>query len=171
MRALHAIERLHHGLGVLSGLMIFIITIIVVIDVALRALFNMPIPGATELSTLLLVALIYLGLAAVQSAKQNYRVEILIGVVSARKRQALDILTTFLSSIAIGLLAWFTMLEAWHSAAVQEMTFGAIVFPVWPARIIVALGLTLLTLQLLIDTLRLCRGTQTDRAESGSPQE
>ncbi|WP_225027561.1 TRAP transporter small permease subunit [Xinfangfangia pollutisoli] len=171
MRVFQAIERLHHGLGVLSGLMIFVITLIVVIDVAMRALFNMPIPGATELSTLLLVALIYLGLAAVQASKQNYRVEILIGTVAARTRAALNILTTLLSMIAIGILAWFTLAEAWHATATQEMTFGAIVFPVWPARIAVALGLTLLTLQLLMDTIRLCLGLQTDQGESGGLQE
>ena len=176
MRALNAIERLNLLFGILSGLAIFAITIIVMLDVAMRAAFNAPVPGTTELSTLLLVGLIYLGLASVQSRKQNYRVEIMIGFLPPRPRLILEGVTTLLSAVAVGILAWFTSIEAWNATLAQEMSFGAIIFPVWPARVIVAGGLILLTLQLLLDVLRICTGSSGTKitfetAESGSLRE
>src|SRR3546814_11605223 len=80
-RVIRAIEKLSGFLGVLSGLATLIITITVILDVALRAAFNAPILGATEFSTLLLLVLVYLGLASVQAGKANFSVEIMVAIL------------------------------------------------------------------------------------------
>lgn len=170
MRVLHPIERFNALLGVLSGLATLVITLTVVLDVTLRALFGTPIAGATEFSTLLLIGLVYLGLAAVQASKANFRVELLFGALPPGGQRALDIVTTLLAAAAIAVIAWHTSLEAWHSTLKQEMSFGAFVFPVWPARLTIAFGLIMLVLQLLIDALRLCLGPIERRGADGSAQ-
>lgn len=149
------IEKISEILGGLSGFTTLIITVTVILDIALRALLNAPIPGATEFSTLLLVALVYLGLASVQAGKANFSVEIIVAHLPPAVRRVQEALVTLLSAAAIGLLVWFTGKEAWMSTMRGEMTFGAIVFPVWPSRIIVTFGLAILWLQLVCDALRL----------------
>lgn len=150
-----SVENISEILGGLSGFTTLVITITVVLDVALRAMLNAPIPGATEFSTLLLVALVYLGLASVQAKKANFSVEILVAHLPPGVRRVQEALVTLLSAAAIGLLAWYTGKEALISVQRGEMTFGAITFPVWPSRIIVTFGLTILWLQLVCDVFRL----------------
>lgn len=171
MRLLHAIERFHHVLGVLSGLAILVITLTVIIDVALRALFNAPLHGATEFSTLLMIGLVYLGLASVQASKANFRVEVLLMLLPAGGRRFLDAVTTLLAAAAIGVLTWHTAHEAWTSVLRQEMSFGAVVFPVWPARVVIAMGLVMLLLQFVIDTIRLVAGGETLAAATADEDE
>src|SRR3546814_4812260 len=84
-RVIRAIEKLSGFLGVLSGLATLIITITVILDVALRAAFNAPILGATEFSTLLLLVLVYLGLASVQAGKANFSVEIMVAILRSEE--------------------------------------------------------------------------------------
>lgn len=161
MKLLRALERFNIFMGVASGLAIFLITLIVVADVALRAIFRHPIPGATELSTLLMVALIYLGLASVQTTKTNFRMEVLINYLPSGIARGLNFLTTVTAMVAISIIAWYTTQEAFHALSVQEMSYGAVSFPVYPARVIIAVGFVLLALQLLIDALFLLYGHNT----------
>ncbi|MDF0750842.1 TRAP transporter small permease [Marinobacter sp. 71-i] len=161
MKLLRALERFNIFMGVASGVAIFLITLIVVADVALRALFRQPIPGATELSTLLMVALVYLGLASVQTTKSNFRMEVLINYLPSGIARILNLLTTLIALVAISIIAWYTTLEALHSLSVKEMSYGAVSFPIYPARTIIAIGFVLLALQLLIDAVFLLVGHDT----------
>lgn len=158
MRFIRIVERFHVALGIMSGLSILVITLIVAADVAMRALFNAPVPAATELSTLVMVGMIYLGLAAVQQSKANFRVEILVAILPRRVQWALEFLTTLIAAGTIALLAWYTGNEAWNATLQREMSFGAYVFPVWPARVVIAIGFVMLFVQLAIDLVLLCRG-------------
>lgn len=167
MRVFRLIEGFHGVLGVLSGVAILLITLIVVADVSLRTVFNAPVRGATESSTLLMVAMVYLGLAAVQRNKANFRVEIVVNLLPGGARRALDAFTTLLSVVVIALLAWHNANEAIAATRRGEMSVGAITFPVWPARIIIAFGLFTLLMQLLIDMVRLVLGHPPPGAASG----
>lgn len=160
MPLIRIVERFHVALGIVSGLLILAITLIVAADVAMRTLFNAPVPAATEVSTLVMVGMIYLGLAAVQQNKANFRVEILVATLPRRAKWALELLTTLIAASIIALLAWFTSHEAWTATMRQEMSFGAYVFPVWPARVVIAVGFVMLFVQLVIDLIMLCSGAQ-----------
>lgn len=171
MRFLHAIERFHRVLGVLSGVAILVITLTVIIDVALRALFNAPLHGATEFSTLLMIGLVYLGLASVQAGKANFRVEVVLMLLPAGGRRLLEAVTTLLAAAAVGVVAWHTGHEAWTSVMRQEMSFGAVVFPVWPARVVITFGLVMLLVQFVIDAIRLAVGGDTQAAVTAGENE
>jgi TRAP-type C4-dicarboxylate transport system permease small subunit len=156
---IRAIEKLNLAMGVMTGGAILLITLIIVADVAMRSFLGAPIPGATESSTLLLIGLVYLGLASVQLSKANFRVEAVLSILPDKWSRWLEFTTTLIAMVAIGLFAWITGHEAWNSTMRGEMSYGAITFPVWPARVVITFGLILLTLQLLCDCLRLASGT------------
>lgn len=158
MKLLRALERFNIFMGVASGIAIFLITLIVVADVAFRGLIGQPVPGATELSTLLMVALVYLGLASVQSAKTNFRMEVLINYLPSGIARTVNFMTTVIALIAISILAWYTAQEALQALSVKEMSYGAVSFPIYPARVIIAFGFILLALQLLVDAVFLLVG-------------
>lgn len=169
LRIIRAIEWLNVVTGVLSGLAILAITLIVTLDVAMRAFLHAPLRGATELSTLLLIGLVYLGLASVQVSRANFRVEGIVSALPPRWRRWQEFLAALIAAIAITIFAWRTGAEALRSVQQGEMSFGAIVFPVWPARITITVGLSLLALQLYCDCLRLL--LNLERPQSDAPGE
>jgi len=149
------IDRLHLWLGSLSGLAILLMILLIVPDILGRKFFNTTIPGASEANVLLLVILVYLGLAGAQARKAHFRVSFLVEALPAGLQRALKILTTLLSLLFIAMVAWLTCRSAWMSTLQGESSFGIVRFPIWPSRIAVALGLVLLGLQLAVDLLRL----------------
>lgn len=150
------IDRATAGLGTLSGITVLIVMLVVCGDVAGRSFFNAPLVGATEFSELLLACLIFFGLAAAQQARQHYMVELVVVRLSPRVREFLAGLTLLMSAGVTGLLFWYSVGQAISSFEMDEISFGTVAFPIWPARAIVAFGLGLFSLQYIIQFLRLC---------------
>ena len=145
------IERLNHGLAIIAGLLIALIMVLTCIDVASRTIFNRSLQGASELIILFLVALVFLGFAGAEAKGANFSVTILVRTLSRRTQVLLKILTTIVSLVAIGTLTWFSWTRAIASMASGEQSYGVISFPVWPSRLVIAVGLTMLVVQLLIE--------------------
>ncbi|MGE4240961.1 TRAP transporter small permease subunit [Ramlibacter sp.] len=157
MRLVAAFESFARWLSVLSGLFVLGIIAIVVIDILGRSLFNWPLPGGTILSTLLLVCVIFLGLANVQRAKEHYRVDLIANLFPPRGQQAIEVFAHAVGLAVVSLLAKLSSSHAMRSFDQNEMSFDLVPFPLWPARMVLAFGLILLGVQLLIDLVRSVR--------------
>lgn len=169
---IEAIEWLLLRLGVLSGFATLIVTLVVVTDVAGRSLFNTPLHSATEVSELLLVALVFLGLAGAQQKRQNYAIDIASRHLPGPLQNALETAGYLFCLVLTVGLAWFSTKQAISSYGRGEAGFGIIPFPIWPARFILSIGLWLLSAQFVCDILRYLTGnlrvTAADDAISGS---
>lgn len=151
-------QRLTLQLGILSGFGTLLMTIVIVADVAGRVFFNAPIPGGNEFSELLLIAMIFLGLAAAQQHRQHFAVELVTQHLTPAVKRWVDIGGWLVSLAVVGLLTWLSAKQAWLAMLRGEASYGTVSFPIWPARAILAFGLGLLSLQLAVDILRaLCR--------------
>lgn len=149
------IERLTLRLGILSGFATLAMMIVIILDVAGRGLFNAPISGGNELSELLLVALIFLGLAAAQQRRQHYTVDILNHIAGPVGRRVMEVIGLLTSLAVVALLAWLSAKHAWAATLQGESSYGTISFPIWPARILIAFGFALLAIQFVIDLVKL----------------
>lgn len=154
LAAIETIEALLMRLGIASGITTLLITLTVVADVVGRAVFNHPIHGATELSELLLVAMVFFGLAAAQQGRQNYAIDIATRHLPKGVQSALEVFGYLFCLAVTVALAWFATNQAISSFQRGEAGFGIFPFPIWPARFVLAVGLWLLALQFLCDVLR-----------------
>ena len=113
-----------------------------------------PLPCALEASESLLVVSIYLGVAYVNLHWQHTNVTILTMHFSNRAQRYLDSLAYIFGIVIYSILA----AGAWKIAIVQtgqlEMRIGVFRFPIWPFRILFAIGLTLLVLQSLSNAMK-----------------
>lgn len=148
------IERFTRQLGVLGGFATLMVMIVIILDVAGRTFFNAPIPGGNELSELLLVVLIFLGLAAAQQGRNHYTVDIVTHLLGPVAQRRLETIGMVVSLLVVGLLAWLSAKHAWQAMLQGESSYGTISFPIWPARVVIAFGLGLLALQLIIDIVK-----------------
>lgn len=152
------VDRLSRVLALASSVAVLAITIAIVIDVVGRYLWSQPLAGASEFAVTALVAVVFLGLARSQRTGGNFRVDVVIRLLPAVVGWALEVFWRVLAMVFVATLSWLSIGEAIHATATGELTFGTIVFPVWPARIILAFGLCILLLQLLVEIVRLCMG-------------
>jgi TRAP-type C4-dicarboxylate transport system permease small subunit len=153
-----AYSRFSVALGSLSGISTMVLMLIIVPDVIGRKFFNAPIPGASETGVLLLICKIFLGLPGAQASGSNFSVTLLQEILTPRWRRLVKLLTTLIAAAVFGLIAKMSVLSAIRSTQRGEISFGVIAFPLWPGKIILAGGLVLLTIQLLVDALRLLYG-------------
>lgn len=164
------IERLLARLAIISGFATLVIMVIVMIDVIGRAAFNEPLHSGVELSELLLVSLVFLGLSAAQQQRQNFAIEIFTRHLPIRVQNGFEIAGYAACLAIVILLAWPSTIQAISSFNRNEMGFGIVAFPIWPARIVLAIGLWLLAIQFLCDIYRILTGQQ--RAAPGhSPEQ
>lgn len=152
------LDRAHIALGSVSGGLIIAMIVLVAVDVAIRKLFAVTVPGASEMNVLLLVALVYLGLAGAQARGAHFAVDVVVDRLPAPLRRAVSALTTLASLAFAGTLTWFTSGKAVDSYLAGEASFGVVAFPIWPSRAAITLGLGLLTLQLAVQLLRILAG-------------
>jgi len=165
------IERMLVWLGVVSGFATLVIMVIVVIDVTGRAAFNAPLHSGVEISELLLVSLVFLGLASAQQKRQNFAIEVLSRHLPPKAQKGLELVGSLACLVIVVLLAWPSAHQAISSFNRNEMGFGIVAFPVWPARILLALGLWLLAVQFAIDILRILTGRARTADAAGQPNE
>ncbi len=163
---LDRLESLILRLGIVSGFATLLIMVIVCIDVGGRFLFNAPLHSGVETSELLLVSLVFLGLAAAQQQRQNFAIEVLSRLLPPRGQRGLELFGSLLCLIIVVLLAWPSANQAMSSFRRNEMGFGIVAFPVWPARFLLTTGLWLLAFQFAVDILRLICGRPRIPAET-----
>ena len=152
---LASIERFHLRLGVIAGLLTMGLIIAIVPDIVARNVFKVSIYGMSELSVVVLVAMVFLGLPAAQTQKENYRVLIVDNLVGAKAIRYLSMFRGAACAIIAVAFAYYSIVGAIDSVMRDEAINSVIRFPVWPSRIIVAVGFTLLAIQFVIDFARI----------------
>jgi TRAP-type C4-dicarboxylate transport system permease small subunit len=152
------ITRANRALAAFAGLLTAVITVIVCADVASRTLANRSIDGASEIALLLLVALVFLGFAGAESKGENFSVTLVVRRLPHDAQRWLYVATTVISLAAVSLLAWFSWTNGMRAMASDERSYGVISFPIWPSRLLIALGLTMFAVQLVAQALKAAAG-------------
>ena len=133
--------------GIILTAMMFLVTA----DVLGRYLFNRPIHGTTEITEFMMVGLLYFTLAHTQADKAHIRVEMFISHLSPRTQLILEMIAYLLGFILFALITWQGILSAAKAWQVWETTFGLILFPLFPAKVLIPIGSFLFSLRLLLD--------------------
>jgi TRAP-type C4-dicarboxylate transport system permease small subunit len=126
-RALH---RIATGVALLGGLVLFALTLLTVVSVVGRALFNAPIPGDFELVELGMAVAIFAFLPYCQIVRGNVIVDLFTSKASARTRALLDGVGNLLYTAIAALLTWRVALGGLEIRSYSETTM-VLQVPVW----------------------------------------
>lgn len=137
--------------NIAGGIILTAMMLLVTGDVLGRYLFNRPIHGTTEITEFMMVGLLYLTLAHTQTDKAHIRVEMFITHLSPGTRLILEMIAYLLGFILFVLITWQGILSAARAWEVWETTFGLILFPLFPAKVLIPIGSFLFSLRLLLD--------------------
>ena len=99
--------RILHGI---SSVALVVMMLIVVGDVALRAVFNTPLRGAYDLVSIALLVMVFFGIGPVIMMKREILIDLIDGVVPSQLLRALKALSAILT-LAVFLFIGWAMLE------------------------------------------------------------
>ena len=132
-----------------TNVALLVIMFAVSLDAVLRYAFSRPIAGVLEGVELLLVFAVFASVARTQAEGGHIAISVLTERLGDRSRAIVKIVTSLLALGLFGAMTWATAARAWRSAGMWEYSEGLIAFPIYPSRIMVALGCLFLCLQLL----------------------
>ncbi len=145
-----------HGIstafGVVAALCIAAVMFSTAADVIVRQVTGSSIPGVVEYSEVLLVALVFLGLAYAQRVKAHIGVDIVTDRLRPRVSHVVRAVGLVLAILVLAWMTYETAMVAVHAFEVREYRFGLVQVPIWPVRIVVPVGLAVLILELVLST-------------------
>ena len=133
------LERISHGIEIVAGIIMGLVTILVVASATGRYLFAYPLPDAFDMSRLLLGAAIMWGFASVGYRGSHIKVDLLAEHLPAGPRRWIDAFSWTLLLIFTVLLAW-KMFGRVSSAAVSNESTMDLRLPAWPMMGFIWLG-------------------------------
>lgn len=148
------VGRLSSLLAVLAALCTLAMMATMVADVGNRLLGNGSIGGAYELAAMLLVMVVFLGFAYAERTETNVRVTLATGRMPAPVARVARLLGGLVSIVVVAIFARATWDQALLSIERGEFTQGIVDFPVWPTKLVIAIGFTLLLVECVLGTWR-----------------
>ena len=134
-----------------GGVLLTAMMLLVTADVLGRYLLDRPIHGTTELTEFMMVGLLYFTLAHTQADKAHIKVEMLVSRLSPKTQLIFEVLAYGLGFSLFVLITWQGTLAAVKAWKFGETTFGVILFPLFPAKVLVPIGSALFSMRLFLD--------------------
>ncbi|MFM9881596.1 MAG: TRAP transporter large permease subunit, partial [Burkholderiales bacterium] len=142
------------GCGTLAIVAAVVMLLATVYDVGARYFFNSPTVWATEISTYLLIALVFLGAGSAQLANANVRVDVLLTKLSPPARATLEAIGAWIALLTVALIAWQAVLQVGNDWKNGARIFSLLLTPSWLPKTPIAIGLVVLVLAMLLEMTR-----------------
>lgn len=145
------VQKLSKGGENLSMGILFALMLLICGDTIGRYILQKPIPVAIELGEFSMIAMVYLSIAYAQSLKLHVKVELVTARLSPKIQTILSIFTD-----AVGVCFWALVTYQGAEIAIEvcrygDVTPGMVPLPLFPAKILIPIGSSLLCIQLLYD--------------------
>ena len=132
---------------------LIVMTVIECLNAIGRKLY-IPFPCALEAVESLLVISVYFGVSIVALEGGHVNVTIVTRKLAVWVQHFFDALANLLASLAFGYLMVGAWAEAIKAISILEMRIGVYRFPLWPFKTLYAVGMTFLTIQLVINLIK-----------------
>jgi TRAP-type C4-dicarboxylate transport system permease small subunit len=134
-------------LAVLGSLVSVGIMLGMVADVGWRRATGGSIPGMIELIETFMVVVVFLGLAYAETSGAHVRMNLVTRVLPFPVRRVVKAAGMGVCAAVSGWMAWASTHRAILATAAGEVRPGLLYFPVWPSRILIAVGFALMMLE------------------------
>ena len=147
---IHAVS---NWLNIAGASILSILMFLTVVDVSLRYFFNRPLRGTYELTELMMVAIVVLGLGYTAATGGHISVDIIVNRFKGRSRLIVDVINLILGIIIFSLIAWQSTEYAFSALKTGEHS-DILKVPTFYFKILVPIGSTMLVLELLMQLLK-----------------
>lgn len=150
-----ALYKLETALALISGFTVLGLIILAVISVGGRNLFNHPLPGYIDWIEQFMPLIAFMGIAFTQRDGGHIRMDMLVNNLSGRALWFVEWITTLGIILLISLLIWGSFAHFQRSFDFAAPLWSRdstidIGLPVWPAKLLVPVALSVLSIRLWI---------------------
>jgi tripartite ATP-independent transporter DctM subunit len=153
--AARVVAKLADAFSGLAGAAIAFLGLATVYDVVARYAFNRPTEWATEISTYLLIAAVFLGAARTHLAGGHVRVDLLVLLLRDAARRHLLLTAAWIGFLVVAIMAWQSALMVLSDYRNGSRLFSLLLTPTWMPKLPIAIGLALLAAALVVEADRL----------------
>ena len=144
------LERIETALAQLAALAMFLIMIVVVLDVAMRYFFAMPLVFSYDLISMYLVVIVFFfALPDTLHKHGHIAIDIFQPYLPVRLRFAAETLGYAAGALVMALIAWKLSERTWVAFVNDEVTATTIAWPIWLSNLPAAIGCWLFALRCL----------------------
>ncbi len=140
--------------GGIAGLGYLALMFLTITDVTLRETGSRGILGSVETIEVAMAGLAYLGMSTAEMSSTHVRTPMLTNLLPKFWANISRALTLTISSAFIAWLTYENLLRALASTAAGEHRYAVVTIPVWPARIVIVIGLVLFLIVLVTECVR-----------------
>jgi TRAP-type mannitol/chloroaromatic compound transport system permease small subunit len=144
------VTRFNNWVGAWFSYAVFLLTVLLLADVFMRYLIGRPAIWTAESAQLLFGAYAVLSGGYLMAQGAHVNVDIFYARFSPRTKAAVDVFTSVLTFLFVGALVYFGSAMAWESVQRWETSASAWNPPIWPIRLAIPVGATLLLLQAIV---------------------
>ncbi|MEN8717253.1 MAG: TRAP transporter small permease [Sulfurovum sp.] len=141
--------KLESFMGLIGGIVIFLVVGISTVNVLGRWLFNMPVNGYIDWIEQFMAFLALLGVAYTQREGGHIRMDMLVSRLKGRWLYTTELITTSIVFLVTIVLIYGSYLHFLRAYEFGDTSLD-ISLPIWPAKLVVPVALTLLAIRLLI---------------------
>ena len=152
------LDRVNQVIVIISSMALVAAACVLTYSVASRYFLHFSTDWQDELSVFFIVGAVFMSAAAIQARRGHVAIEAIVGLLPARVNAVRQWLVDVASLVFCGYFAWksWTLLdEAWMENYHSGSTWGP---PLWIPYSLMAMGMTLLSLQLLLQVATPLRG-------------
>ena len=142
------LERWMNSLGA-AGLLV--IMLLVTCNVISRYVFHYPFSGTLEIIELIMVVVVYTGLAHTQFLKAHINIDLVLTRISEKNQLICEVISMAFAVVLFSLIAWQGSLAFIEAYEIHEVTEGSLEAPLWPAKLALPFGCLILCIRYLID--------------------
>ena len=150
--------------GYIGAVSLLLLSVVIVFSIVARRL-GYTVAGSAEVSEILLVLLVFLSLAYTQSRDGHVAIEVAVAAMPARARNVCRALTIVVCLVVTVALFYGTATETYVSYRLGEYRFGTTRFPLWPAKLVIAVGFLLLSIEFVLQLILVALGRPVTDSE------
>ncbi len=141
--------KLESILTLVGGTVILLLVLLATANVLGRWLFSLPISGYIDWVEQAMAFMAFLGIAYTQREGGHIRMDILVGHIHGRVLWVAEFFSTLLMLIVTLILVYGSYLHFYRAFNIGDSSLD-INLPTWPAKLVVPVALSVLTLRLLL---------------------
>jgi len=151
------IEGLCRAGAFLSALFMGLIVLLIMVEIAMRSLFNASTLITAEYSGYFLVSVVALGLGYTMQHRAHIRITLIWDRLSSAAQRTIDIIMASLSAAICLFAIYYSVLMVYETGTLGMQADSIMETPVWIPQLAVPVGIFLLFLQLVALILRSLR--------------
>ena len=149
----NSVGKVCRGIAFVAMWAIFGITLVLVVDIVLRnTTENMAVLGTYELTEVVMVIIIFLGLAVTQFEKDNIQIKMLIEKFPWRVRTYINAVISALTTLLCIIVFNAGLLQV-KTTITTKVTTAVLYLPFTPFVVVMTIGLMALAIVLALDTI------------------